>query len=520
MKLTKHLETGSKKIVEAAAFLLFGLVTILGAVKSAYLENAYEQKITIAGDSILLNLLFLAVLFFLMKVIADVVEADLLRRRRLLLFVVLGVVFAVSFVWAVFSKCFPTADQASVYYAAKHFAVDYYEEIAEKASYFSCYPHQMGLALFYEILFRIFHTDSFHLLQGVNAVLNVISILSLYKITDLLFEEKRVSIYFLLISVLCVPLFWYTPFVYSDLPSLAFLFLGVWMLLAALSGRTKGGGRFAMAVLSLLVCTAACAVRKNTFIAIIGIVLTMLVYIIRSSRYEYLPYLLLLSICAVSVIPLIQRSYELRSGGRLNDGVPSISHAVMGLQESNYAPGWYNGYNFETYAYEADYDQERAREISRQDLQKRLEEFRENPGYTYVFFRDKFTAEWLNTGYACIDYTAGKYYERLPFIESFFSGSMFYGMRFFMDKYQFFVYAMGFVFTGSVLFGKKNPSTGIWGYCLLATIVGGALFYLVWEGNGRYILPYFVMTLPYAAAGMLHLEKAVWGWLRGKKKQS
>lgn len=539
-------DTISRKVIEVLAILLFALITVLGALRSCYLEDGYGQKLFVYKDSLLLNLLFCAVLFLIVKLCADFVAKNMEKRRRILLILTLVYTFILSLGWAAVSKCFPTADQASVYYGAKHFAANYFAEISEKNSYFSCYPHQMGLALFYELILRLFHTESFHLLQGVNAVCNCITVFSLYKITTLLFQEKKVSVYFLLLMLLCFPLYWYTPFVYGELPSFAFSFFGVWMLLQAISGAKRAGceqekksqnrsrmalGEVLLLALSLSSLFLATMVRKNTLILVIAVTLTLLVFLLKEKKPWYLLYLLLLVVLCSQANPFAIKLYENRSGGQLNAGVPGISHMVMGLQESEYAPGWYNGFNFTTYAYDADYDQAEAIRLSKLALQERLDEFRADPAYTFRFFRDKFMAEWLNTGYACYDSTAGKYYDRLPIVESLYSGTGFYATRFFMDKYQFGIYLFALIFVvGKLGIRRKSqknqdkiqgdlvtdpvakPVEGvalILQYTLLVTVIGGALFYLVWEGSGRYILPYFLMAIPYAAAGLAGLERLI-----------
>ncbi len=501
----------AEKIIEIAVFLLFGCITLSGAFSSAVLEDGYGQKLFFVRDSLFLNLLFCTVSGILIHFLVKMICKDQEKRSRILLVITLLYTFLLSLGWAAVSKCFPTADQASVYYGAKHFAAGNFSEITDKYSYFSCYPHQMGLALFYEILLRLFHTESYHLLQGVNAVCNVITVLSLYEITRILFPGKKVSVYFLFLVLFCLPLFWYTPFVYGELPSFAFSFLGVWMLLAGI--QKKGKESLPFFGLSLLALTGASAVRKNTLILVIAVVLTLTVYLFKERKPFYLIYVILLAVFCGGAILLAVRYYEDRSGSSLNDGVPGISHLVMGLQEAEYAPGWYNGFNFETYANAADYDQREAVRISRQAFKERLKAFSEDPAYTFRFFFDKFRAEWLNTGYACYDSTAGKYYERHPAVESLYSGAGFFITRFFMDKYQFLIYFTALFFVARRLFAK-NPkrdmfSGGLLLYTLPAAVLGGALFYLAWEGSGRYILPYFVMTLPYAAAGMDLLDAGI-----------
>lgn len=490
------------KIVEIICFLLFGCITIMGAFSSVWLENGYGTELIFAKDSLVLNLVLAALALISLKGIANwILKRNAEKRIRILLIFTISYTFLLSLLWAAFSKCFPTADQASVYYGAKHFAANYYEDLAYKASYFSCYPHQMGLTLFQEILFRIFHTESFHLLQGINAICNGLVVWTLYQITRIFFGDKKIEIYLLLLMILCFPLFWYTPFVYGELPSLAFGFLGIWLLLEGVRGEKK----FLWLLTSLFAFFIASLVRKNTLILVVAVFLTIGVWIIKERKYWYFLYEAIFLLLCISAIPMAIKSYELRSGKQLNDGVPGISHMVMGLQDNDYAPGWYNGYNFETYAYDADYDQEKAISISRADLQERIRYFMNSPKATRKFFYDKFRAEWLNTGFACFDFTAGKYYERHPFIENLYSGNAFYIMRFLMDKYQFVVFFFAFVFVSVNLFNKVGR-VEILHYILLVTILGGAIFYLVWEGSGRYVFPYFIMTLPYSAAGMEHLD--------------
>lgn len=509
MDSRNRLESIAKKIVEIFAILLFTLITLIGCLKVAYLDTAYELVLTITKDNFFLKLLFVLVLFLILKLAADFISKDIKKRSRILLILVCAFTFCISLFWAAVSKCFPSADQASVYYAAIHFSDSNYAEICPTGSYLACYPHQVGLVFFYDIIFRIFHTTSFHILQAANAVFNVMTIFSLYQITRLSFENKKAGIYFLLLAVLCLPLFWFTPFVYGELPSLAFMFVGVWMLLEYLkAGELKI--KYVAPIGSVFFLVMAVMVRKNTLILILALLLTLAVYIIKSKDYKKLIFMVIVLALSLAIIPLIRYGYEKKAGNTLNDGVPSIAHAAMGLQESEYAPGWYNGFNLVTYTVTTDYDSEMTKEISRQNMAESLQRFRENPGYAYEFFRDKFTAEWLNTGYACFDSTAGKYYERWPVIESLFSGKLYYLVRSFMAKYQFAIYLFALIWVVYEFIRKKS---NIMTYLLLATVIGGALFYIVWEGSGRYILPYFMMTLPYGAAGMSVLG----GKIKGRK---
>ncbi len=502
-------ENLSMRIIEVLAGLLFTILAVAAAFVSVVRADGYAESYSFAWDNPVINVLFAAFMAAIFMLIAKWVRKDLEKRRKLLLIMEMALAVLVGLAFAAVSKCFPTADQASVYYGAKHFAANWFADLAETGSYFSVYPHQMALALAQEIIIRIAHTDSYHVLQGVNALCNALTIWALYSISDTLFDDKNVSIYTLLLTFFTLPLFWYTPFVYGDLASIGFSLLGLALLLKALLKEDFGKkwhkpALFAGSVLSLFIATL---VRSNTLIFVIAVALCLLVYIIRNKKPLLLIYIAVIAILCGTVNKGAIKFYEWRSGNEINDGMPSICHMVMGLQEGPMGNGYYNGYNFDTYVNRANYDQEKAKELAKADFTKRIDEFKADPAYTAAFFRDKFFGQWLSTDFDCYHFTCGAYYERWPVVESLFSGTLYKVTSFYMDKYGFFVYALtAFAVISSLVRGFRKKESeekrGILHYILLTAIIGGAIFSIIWEGAGRYVLPYFVFAIPYAGCGL------------------
>lgn len=48
----------------------------------------------------------------------------------------------------------------------------------------------------------------------------------------------------------------------------------------------------------------------------------------------------------------------------------------------------------------------------------------------------------------------------------------------------------------------QGPAAGLSFYMGMIAVLGGFLFHMVWEANSRYIFPYFLLLLPYAALGL------------------
>ena len=54
---------------------------------------------------------------------------------------------------------------------------------------------------------------------------------------------------------------------------------------------------------------------------------------------------------------------------------------------------------------------------------------------------------------------------------------------------------------------RRKPQTDVFAFLFPLTAFGGALFFLIWETNGRYILPYAIFMFPYAGYGAARLAE-------------
>ena len=105
--------------------------------------------------------------------------------------------------------------------------------------------------------------------------------------------------------------------------------------------------------------------------------------------------------------------------------------------------------------------------------------------------------------------------ERSDLGESLYTGRPKQALESFMDCYQLLVY-------GSILFlliYRRKEKRGLEWYTLLIAVIGGVLFHELWEAKSRYVLPYFVMMIPMAAAGLVELKynkRTIEGMIVGK----
>lgn len=502
------------RFLQISSFVLFGILAALSFFLTAYVENAYEIVIQLGVDNPLLNLLFLCSFLGILWGIGTLFSR-MERGNAILLVLVCLWIFGASLLWSYLSKSGPASDSGSVYYAAKRFAVNDFSAISYRDSYFSVYPFQLGLAFFYEIIFRLVRNDNFHILQGVNALCLVICTISQYHLCGRFFKNqqphalcerpyvtKAAQVYTLLFTAFCVPFIMYGSYIYGEIPSFAFLLFGTWTLLCFLEdGKTFCG------ILALFSFALGVLVRKNSLIFMIALAIILFLWLIHqraafSSKKLacYLAYFILLFALAIGVIPMVQHFYAKRAGAQINSGIPASTYLAMGLMEAESGPGHYNGYNYETFTADADYDAERAAKIGWAAYRKQLSYLASQPTYALPFFFRKFCMEWLNAGWAVFDSIYVSFGERLPLVESCFSGSLYGLFKNYMANDQMALYLLYAVCAFILL--KTKQDDNIFLYLFPLTAFGGALFLLFWEASGRYALPYAIFMLPYAGYGM------------------
>lgn len=499
--------------------LLLTAVFLLGSfLATCYAEDMTTQQVLTVWDNPLVSLL--GILLFTVLLFAAHI---LLRKwpqpvRRCLLILVCGWYLLAGACLILFSKTVPAADALSVYSMAEQAAAGNMSVIHSTDSYISYYPQQSGLMLLFELFIRLWKLlplslPAYHFIKCVYILLALVIICSWYRTIQLLCPFSTADGLYLLLAGLNAPLLMYTSFVYGEIPSFAAFSIGVYFLLRYLkehSGTKRGRGLLAAA---LIACTVSVMLRKNSLILIIAMVMVALLHGIRQRSAGLLLYALLLGICALSVLPLVQKSYEMRSGNTIGSGVPAIAYFAMGMQNSSRGNGWYNGFNFDVYQ-STGMDSEATALISQEAIQERLHYFRDHPSYAADFYLQKHLSQWSDGTYACRQATLATYGGRRSFFQSLYEGKGSHLLIQYCNAYQNILYLGCFLFFLSASRLHKtqkiqdtgNLRTG-WScslplYLGFIGVIGGFLFHIIWEANSRYIFCYGLLLLPYGAAGL------------------
>lgn len=496
MKWQNRLHTAAKTVIFGFGIpiLLFLSVTawICDGNQTAHYQGAEE--------------LFLSILILMLAVLVTGLAAELINRfpktgNHILFGLVFVLVMAGCIWWIVNADSMPDGDSKSVYDIAVRAMNHDLLPVAPTGSYLSLWPYQSGLILYYEVILRMIPGADYLTIQYFNLLFVALTLISAYVLVRKWFASERVTACFSILMGFCLPFYFYVNFLYGEVPGLGLLFFASWMLTEYLEKR-----KWWLGTLAALSMAGAVMLRKNSWIFVIACLLLLTVYALVQNRKKLLFYLvfLLLTVWGIgSLFP--QRFYELRARNTMGEGVPILSTIAMGLQDGGgtSAGGW-NGYDADLFM-EYDFDGEIPTALSRQSIRDSLENMLKNPAYGVDFFYRKMVSQWCDESYNCFYITKGLFGDRTDAAWKFYGGEWYQPMCRLMNYYQNFVYAGGLCFCLLGAREKVRKKEFLFELVFLVTVIGGFLFSTFWEGGSRYVMPYLVMLLPYAASGIVSL---------------
>ncbi len=478
------------------AVLWLGILVLYGLEYTGYnLPDVYEY-VTVYHQFILKSLLKFLIALLVCLIMGKLYDILLWKLPHWAMPLIACVISgAVAVLWVYLSKTAPVGDQEQVLGCATELSWGN-RFMFEKWAYIGIYQQNAGLMLLEMVLIKIFGPASYLPFQYMVALLVPAGVFSGYKIVGYLSDhDRKAQYYYLLLMICCVPMYGYVPFVYGDVISIITLLGTVWCLLSLFE-------KFRIYKLPLLAVLAGVTVqlRANTLVPMIGIGIVILVKLLRGNRKHNLLIGLSLLIGLIGIRAGVRAYCQFPEDSK---GIPAITYLYMGMNDENGNPGWYDSSGLYIFA-EFDHDPEPTKKAAWERMQPYIENFRNNPEYFADFVSRKIVMQWEVPMYQCLEMTGNKFYDSLgSFADSVFSarGIGDYIQQF-SKYYQLLIY--GGVFC--LLIKKRKEKYPIEKYVLLIGAFGGFLFSLIWEAKPRYVFPYFMIMIPYAAMMLSNLS--------------
>ncbi len=498
-------ETAGKKMLMVSAGIILGVIFLYLCWYSFgytyYFTLQYDESMAEARDFLPLHLLtaVLAACLFLGGRYLEHrfrgnpgIRIRAGRICRIWLFAVMALMTFLAVRWIGTVPTAPGADQYYIYNATQEIMDGSYSTLLPDG-YLGSYRFQIGLMQLFRWLFEITGNRDWKVICYANAACLPVIILSGYSMVKTCYNRISWQFIYCLAMVLCIPLLFYTPFVYGEL---FFMAAGSGMA-ALLLLLLKNGEKWLIVPVVLSAVLAVWAKGTGWILIIAALIVTV--------RYAYRRKSGILLLCAVLLVTgpvaankLLTGYYEKISGIAVEEGIPSIAWIAMGTHaEGERRGGWYDGYNQDTYT-ASGCDREKTAQVSLEFLTGRLEELAKDPEELAVFYKNKTLTQWNVPLYESLS-TNNLFYEELPpLAEEIYYGKLHWFCEGFMNEYHFFL-CLGIVFAAAGICGCKerffHTLPGI-------ILIGSFLFSVIWEAKARYIFP----SLPFMVI------MAVYGW--------
>ncbi len=364
-----------------------------------------------------------------------------------------------------------------------------------------CYmwPFQSGTVLLIAGIVKCSSVGtSFYIFPIVSIVFYTVTIISLYATLKLLYRDRALVNVQGIMLTLYIPYAFLTMCMYGDPVGYGWGALAVYHAVKYVKKDKPCN-----LILSAFFLCPAIWFKLNCSILMVGIlVLTVLkVLELRREKERILRslFLILCFVLIVSVGTKIPYFYISRlSGMEMPAGNSKWAHLAMGAQDSDKAPGWYNGYNAETFIRNG-YDTEKTAAEAKLALAESLKNFAENPSYAWEFYNRKLASEWNNPTMEC--FHVQNFRNTALELSGFVKSTINDGGKINILAIWFLDIAQSVLLFGILIYflyeEKVDYQQLIWGLLF----VGAFVFWMFWEAKCRYVAPYFLFLIPYSIMG-------------------
>ncbi|MCM1025466.1 MAG: hypothetical protein NC432_03475 [Roseburia sp.] len=383
----------------------------------------------------------------------------------------------------------------------------------EPYGYMNLYPFQYSFMRYVKFVFTLLGTDNYYALQVLNVLYLWLIIYFIVKNTRFMFGREQYQIGVIL--MLFLPLSFLVTYIYGSLLSLALSLASAYYLLRFLTGEGRQWINF---LLVAALNTLAILAKNNALIFTVAEICILFLFSVKQAEKKAVlrNVLLVAAILAVYALSItaVNRSLAKYTGDD-KVGTPKIAWVAMGLQTGGAVEGWFNNYNARVY-WDNDCDTEKAAALSRAAIRESIYGFLRDPKYCVKFFYKKICAEWMNPSFGSF-YKIQRMTVYHPNTEIRYSlparwflhrspGKTLDATHSILNEYLR-IYELA-IFAGAFLY-LVIRRLRVTDSLFIIVFIGGFLFHVFWEAACQYMLPYFVMLIPYGVMGLTDFRDIV-----------
>lgn len=304
------------------------------------------------------------------------------------------IAFLISIFCVIVFNCGVSSDAGSVDSLASMFMAGDYSTYLEQ-EYFVVYPHQVHMAFYYLVIYYIFGNQNYFAFQMINACCISIVVFLLQEIAFFITQDEMVSKLTNVFSLLLLPLFMYSTYIYGDVPGYTLAIVGTYFgirLLKTWKWRYLVG-------MSLAFC-AASIIKENVLIFIVANLICMLLASIYNKNWKYFA-----AIGAIIVSSWIGGycidAYCMSKAHieAMPSGAPREAWIAMGMEEGVCGSGGYNGEFWQVMRdNNYQYDLVKKNRVAR--IKEHIVYYINNPKEAIKFYYRKYNIQWNDPSFS------------------------------------------------------------------------------------------------------------------------
>ena len=486
------------------SLFVFGIISIylctISLAYTCYISIDWNEHTFYLSDKPIRNLLIILLLIISIFIIKKNNLLSKINNNKkiftILKYLILLIIFLVGTFWILSTRLFPAADQYSIQKCVSEFLNNNYSS-AYYNGYLNNNSQQRGFFMLSYLFALIFKDMNIIALEITNVLAAVFIFKSLSEIVGIYKGSYCMQLFILLCGLLFPVVILYSYFIYGNFIGLAFALLAFKNEL--LFFKTNKITNLLLSSIFILLAMLCKSTYQIYFIAMIICLVFNVINNFNTKKIIFLS-LLFFMFAMSSFIP--NKFIESKANIKLDKGLSFYSYTAMGLQESDKAPGWYNGFNHDSYA-SCNNNYDLHKEYAKKEVMKRLDYFLNDLNYADAFFTKKIVSQWNNPTYQVFWNIQDKYSEGFKpelFIRKFLSLKNTYKIQKYLNIVDF---MMKFGCVLFLLYLISNINNEI--LLLPITFIGGFLFLsFLSEAKAQYTIMFSILMLPLATLGYNH----------------
>lgn len=434
-----------------------------------------------------------------------------LERYRWILYL-LFLIGGLFFIW--FTKLQPISDPKKVMDIAEGMVNDEFIQFMPNDGYLWRCPHQMGIVFLCYCLTILFGEQNYLAFQVLNLAALICGLELAGRIAGIMWPEKgaKICCEVRMAYILFVPYFLYVTFIYGMIPAFVLSLAAMYMELIYIREKKWSSG-----VLAAILIAMAIIVKPNSKIMLVAMLIFLGYDLMMAQRkVRTLTIIVLMILISAVCTQSIHYFMSWKSGYPVSSGQAMLGYVAMGLQESRFGPGAYNGHSVSLYE-QSGYDTGKATELAWDSIRNSMERFLDDKSEAVRWLGRKLASQWNEPAFGSIEVNRGRESEiKLPrLLNSMIYGKSGYRLIEYLNYFQTIILAGGvWYFLLSERRGSREK------LLLVVAVIGGFIFHIFWEAKSQYVFPYFLLLFPYSVRGWECLADKIYNICRCEKKKA